>query len=236
MSIVALPVADRRPRSPLPRPWARSISCRARRLDVGLGPGSSRPRTTSLAWADPVRRSAGGASTKRCRRCARSGRGTPAPFAGALLRARPTCPSRRLRRSRLTGPPHLGDHRQLGLTAGLRRVARLGDGWLASCYNAPPSAFEAAARPARQHARVTRSGVPATFPDALATAWLHVTDDAVEVTRDGARSGQPRWCADPSRQLADRLPIGSPRSLRRSRFGRYRDAGVATAAALAASG
>ncbi|MDT7578680.1 MAG: hypothetical protein QOH17_5013 [Pseudonocardiales bacterium] len=60
-----------------------------------------------------------------------------------------------------------------GSSVGMRRVAELGDGWLASAYNCNPAAFrhgldrlEAAGRPA------------AIFPNALATTWLQVTDRA----------------------------------------------------------
>ncbi len=58
-----------------------------------------------------------------------------------------------------------------GSTAGLRRVAELSDGWLASAYNSTPDAF--------QHAldRLDVAKRPAAaFPNALATTWLHVTD------------------------------------------------------------
>jgi alkanesulfonate monooxygenase SsuD/methylene tetrahydromethanopterin reductase-like flavin-dependent oxidoreductase (luciferase family) len=56
-----------------------------------------------------------------------------------------------------------------GSAAGMRRVARLGDGWLASAYNTTPAAF-AAARPPR-------------LPNALATMWLHVTESPTEAQR-----------------------------------------------------
>jgi alkanesulfonate monooxygenase SsuD/methylene tetrahydromethanopterin reductase-like flavin-dependent oxidoreductase (luciferase family) len=63
-----------------------------------------------------------------------------------------------------------------GSPAGLRRVARLGDGWLASAYNTTPDRFrEGLARLAEELARAGRS--PASFPSAIATTWLHVTED-----------------------------------------------------------
>jgi alkanesulfonate monooxygenase SsuD/methylene tetrahydromethanopterin reductase-like flavin-dependent oxidoreductase (luciferase family) len=64
-----------------------------------------------------------------------------------------------------------------GSAAGLRRVARLGDGWLASAYNTTPAAL--------------RSGCAAlggAMPNALATTWLHVTAsrrDAERMLTDG---------------------------------------------------
>jgi alkanesulfonate monooxygenase SsuD/methylene tetrahydromethanopterin reductase-like flavin-dependent oxidoreductase (luciferase family) len=53
-----------------------------------------------------------------------------------------------------------------GSAAGMRRVTRLGDGWLASAYNTTPEAF-AVARPPR-------------LPNALVTMWLHVTESPTE--------------------------------------------------------
>src|SRR5215216_1052826 len=63
-----------------------------------------------------------------------------------------------------------------GSSAGLRRVARLGDGWLASAYNTTPDRFrEGLAGLAEELARAGRS--PASFPSAIATTWLHITED-----------------------------------------------------------
>jgi alkanesulfonate monooxygenase SsuD/methylene tetrahydromethanopterin reductase-like flavin-dependent oxidoreductase (luciferase family) len=63
-----------------------------------------------------------------------------------------------------------------GSPAGLRRVARLGDGWLASAYNTTPERFrEGLDRLAEERRRTGRA--PATLPSALATTWLYVTED-----------------------------------------------------------
>src|SRR6266568_8505694 len=57
-----------------------------------------------------------------------------------------------------------------GSDTGLRRVARLADGWLASAYNTTPELF-------RQAWQALRSKLPDhgkaadTFPNALATMW-----------------------------------------------------------------
>jgi alkanesulfonate monooxygenase SsuD/methylene tetrahydromethanopterin reductase-like flavin-dependent oxidoreductase (luciferase family) len=59
-----------------------------------------------------------------------------------------------------------------GSDAGLRRVARLGDGWLASAYNTTPERFAAA------HARL-----PTGFPNALSTMWTWVTESEQEANR-----------------------------------------------------
>src|SRR5215218_3169302 len=63
-----------------------------------------------------------------------------------------------------------------GSPAGLRRVARLGDGWLASAYNTTPDRFrEGLDRLAEERRRVGK--VPEGFPSAIATTWLHITED-----------------------------------------------------------
>jgi alkanesulfonate monooxygenase SsuD/methylene tetrahydromethanopterin reductase-like flavin-dependent oxidoreductase (luciferase family) len=69
-----------------------------------------------------------------------------------------------------------------GSPAGLRRVARLGDGWLASAYNTTPDRFrEALDRLAGELARAGKA--PASFPSAIATTWLHITGDKGEAER-----------------------------------------------------
>jgi alkanesulfonate monooxygenase SsuD/methylene tetrahydromethanopterin reductase-like flavin-dependent oxidoreductase (luciferase family) len=63
-----------------------------------------------------------------------------------------------------------------GSPAGLRRVARLGDGWLASAYNTTPNRFrESLDRLGEELRRLGRA--PEAFPSAIATTWLHITDD-----------------------------------------------------------
>jgi alkanesulfonate monooxygenase SsuD/methylene tetrahydromethanopterin reductase-like flavin-dependent oxidoreductase (luciferase family) len=63
-----------------------------------------------------------------------------------------------------------------GSTAGLRRVARLGDGWLASAYNTTPDRFrDGLDRLGEELRRLGRA--PERFPSAIATTWLHVTED-----------------------------------------------------------
>jgi alkanesulfonate monooxygenase SsuD/methylene tetrahydromethanopterin reductase-like flavin-dependent oxidoreductase (luciferase family) len=69
-----------------------------------------------------------------------------------------------------------------GSPAGLRRVARLGDGWLASAYNTTPERFrEGLDRLAEELRRAGRA--PERFPSAIATAWLHVTEDTAAAER-----------------------------------------------------
>jgi alkanesulfonate monooxygenase SsuD/methylene tetrahydromethanopterin reductase-like flavin-dependent oxidoreductase (luciferase family) len=60
-----------------------------------------------------------------------------------------------------------------GSATGLRRVARLGDGWLASAYNTTPARFAAARR--KLDEMLDESGRSATdFPNALASMWTCV--------------------------------------------------------------
>jgi alkanesulfonate monooxygenase SsuD/methylene tetrahydromethanopterin reductase-like flavin-dependent oxidoreductase (luciferase family) len=59
-----------------------------------------------------------------------------------------------------------------GSRAGLARVVRLADGWLASAYNTTPERFAEA-----------RKGLPDGFPNALATMWTWVTEDRAEADR-----------------------------------------------------
>ena len=63
-----------------------------------------------------------------------------------------------------------------GAPASLRRVARLGDGWLASAYNTTPDRFrEGLERPAEELRRVGKT--PESFPSGIGTTWLYVTED-----------------------------------------------------------
>jgi alkanesulfonate monooxygenase SsuD/methylene tetrahydromethanopterin reductase-like flavin-dependent oxidoreductase (luciferase family) len=69
-----------------------------------------------------------------------------------------------------------------GSAAGLRRVARLGDGWLASAYNTTPERYrQGLDRLAGELARAGRTAEP--FPVAIATTFLHVSEDRGEAER-----------------------------------------------------
>jgi alkanesulfonate monooxygenase SsuD/methylene tetrahydromethanopterin reductase-like flavin-dependent oxidoreductase (luciferase family) len=63
-----------------------------------------------------------------------------------------------------------------GSPAGLRRVARLGDGWLASAYNTTPDRFRQGLDRLAGELRLAGKP-PDSFPSAVATTWLHVTED-----------------------------------------------------------
>ncbi|SRR6266446_3758652 len=72
-----------------------------------------------------------------------------------------------------------------GSDAGLKRVARLADGWLASAYNTDPQRF-AEGRDRLDELLVTSGRNVDSFPNAIATMFFHVTesrDEADRVTR-----------------------------------------------------
>jgi alkanesulfonate monooxygenase SsuD/methylene tetrahydromethanopterin reductase-like flavin-dependent oxidoreductase (luciferase family) len=83
-----------------------------------------------------------------------------------------------------------------GSPAGLRRVARHGDGWLASAYNITP-----------ERLREAVAALP-PMPNGLATGWLCVTDDAAGAERVLAEVLAP-LVGRPVEQLRSlSLPIG----------------------------
>jgi alkanesulfonate monooxygenase SsuD/methylene tetrahydromethanopterin reductase-like flavin-dependent oxidoreductase (luciferase family) len=95
-----------------------------------------------------------------------------------------------------------------GSPAGLRRVARLGDGWLASGYNTTPAGFEASL--GRLNEELESGGTSrGAFPNGLATMWLYVT----EARRDAERKLEEVLAPmlnRPIEALRDlALPIGS---------------------------
>ena len=69
-----------------------------------------------------------------------------------------------------------------GSEAGLRRVVRLGDGWLASAYNTTPEAFAAARRRLAEHLHAVGKD-PSRFPNAIATMFFYVTEDRATAER-----------------------------------------------------
>jgi alkanesulfonate monooxygenase SsuD/methylene tetrahydromethanopterin reductase-like flavin-dependent oxidoreductase (luciferase family) len=101
-----------------------------------------------------------------------------------------------------------------GSAAGMRRVARLGDGWLASGYNTTPGAFREGA-----------AALPQGFPNAVATMWLYVTDTPADAERMLADVLAPmlRRPVEALRDLA--LPIGSPEQCA-ERISAYAEAGA----------
>jgi alkanesulfonate monooxygenase SsuD/methylene tetrahydromethanopterin reductase-like flavin-dependent oxidoreductase (luciferase family) len=95
-----------------------------------------------------------------------------------------------------------------GSDAGLRRVARLGDGWLASAYNTTPDLFARAHVDLRGHLVAAGKDADA-FPNALATMWCYITDDRAEAERVLRERVLPT-VHRPEETLRERLPIGPP--------------------------
>jgi alkanesulfonate monooxygenase SsuD/methylene tetrahydromethanopterin reductase-like flavin-dependent oxidoreductase (luciferase family) len=94
-----------------------------------------------------------------------------------------------------------------GSAAGLRRVARLADGWLASAYNTTPEQFAAGrellASELVRHGRETDG-----FPNALVTMWTWVTEDRAEGDRVLREVLAPLLNRDPE-VLAEQVCVGS---------------------------
>ena len=110
-----------------------------------------------------------------------------------------------------------------GSRAGLRRAARLGDGWLASAYNTTPDQFADAWSQLRgflgEGGRDTEA-----FPNALATMWCYITEsrseaDAIFRTRLAPTIHRPEEV------LRERLPVG-PADAFAEKLLAFRDAGV----------
>ena len=91
-----------------------------------------------------------------------------------------------------------------------RRIAAttpIADGWMASAYNATPDQYAEARHRLDEHLR--RAGRdPAAFPDAVATAWLYVTDSRDEAAHVLEDILAPTLGRDPAE--LGHLPIGDP--------------------------
>jgi alkanesulfonate monooxygenase SsuD/methylene tetrahydromethanopterin reductase-like flavin-dependent oxidoreductase (luciferase family) len=110
-----------------------------------------------------------------------------------------------------------------GSDAGLRRVGRLADGWLASAYNTTPELFHDAWRALRS--KLADYGKAAdTFPNALATMWCYITDDRDEAERVLEERVVPT-VRRPEEMLRERLPIG-PAELFAEKLTAFAKAGV----------
>jgi len=97
-----------------------------------------------------------------------------------------------------------------GSKAGLQRVARLADGWLASGYNTTPELFAQNWQQLQEFLR-TAGKDPASFPNAVATMWLYITEDE-EVAERVLNEVLAPALNRPVEELRERLPIGSAQS------------------------
>jgi alkanesulfonate monooxygenase SsuD/methylene tetrahydromethanopterin reductase-like flavin-dependent oxidoreductase (luciferase family) len=94
-----------------------------------------------------------------------------------------------------------------GSDAGLGRVARLADGWLASAYNTSPEVF-AEARSFLAEKLAERGRDADGFPNALVTMWTWVSEGGAETARVLDEVLAPQLRREPD-ELRDRLCIGS---------------------------
>jgi alkanesulfonate monooxygenase SsuD/methylene tetrahydromethanopterin reductase-like flavin-dependent oxidoreductase (luciferase family) len=111
-----------------------------------------------------------------------------------------------------------------GSPAGLRRAARLGDGWLASGYNTTPSRFRESIALLSEQLRAAGKN-PSAFHNGLVTMWLYVTETRRDADRLLAEVlapmlGRPVQAV---RELA--LPIG-PAEVCAERISAYSNAGA----------
>jgi alkanesulfonate monooxygenase SsuD/methylene tetrahydromethanopterin reductase-like flavin-dependent oxidoreductase (luciferase family) len=108
-----------------------------------------------------------------------------------------------------------------GSDAGLRRAARLGEGWLASAYNTTPADF-GRAWTGVSGLVADAGGDPDRFENGLATMWFHLdprgADDVLE-SRLAARIHRP---VD---ELRERLPFG-PAGRATELLASYQEAGL----------
>jgi probable F420-dependent oxidoreductase len=110
-----------------------------------------------------------------------------------------------------------------GSEAGLRRTARLGDGWLASAYNTDPETFADARQRLGAHLRLFAKD-PNRFPNAIATMFFHVTEDAATADRI-IRSVLSQTLGREERELRRRLLVG-PAEECAQKLAAYRAAGA----------
>ena len=108
-----------------------------------------------------------------------------------------------------------------GSAAGLRRVARLGDGWLASAYNTTPEQVSHGLLTLRDE--LAGLGRDVRLPCTVATMWTHITDGRAE--RGTTLELLTGMLGRPREVLADRLLVGAPEQCARLVRG-YAEAGV----------
>jgi probable F420-dependent oxidoreductase len=110
-----------------------------------------------------------------------------------------------------------------GSEAGLRRVVRLGDGWLASAYNTTPEVFTAAWKRLAEHLHVVGRD-PDQFPNAISTMFFHVTEDRATSERIVREVLSPTLNR-PEQELRQRLLVG-PAEECAQKLAAYRAAGA----------
>ena len=214
MSTVALPVV----RGPvaLAKSMAAIDILSGGRLVVGVGPGSSAKdyAAVGVPFEERWKRLDETVGVLRAlwREDGQSFRGNFYSTEGMVAEPRPL---------RQPGPPiWIGSW---GSEAGLRRTARLGDGWLASAYNTTPEAFAGARDRLGRHLRAEGKD-PGRFPNAIATMFFHVTEDAAEADYICLDVLAPTLNR-PGEELRSRLLVGTPDECA-EKLAAYRSAGA----------
>ena len=93
-----------------------------------------------------------------------------------------------------------------GSGAGLRRTARLGDGWLASAYNTTPEDFASAWGRLSEYLQAAGKD-PHRFPNAIATMFFFVTEERATLERIIREVLSPTL-KRPEEELRQRLLVG----------------------------
>jgi alkanesulfonate monooxygenase SsuD/methylene tetrahydromethanopterin reductase-like flavin-dependent oxidoreductase (luciferase family) len=184
------------------------------RLIAGLGPGSSKRDYAAVGVPFEERWSRFDESVQLLRRVFRG----EEPVDGASYATSSVTAEMQPRPERPI-PIWIGSW---GSTAGLRRVARLADGWLASGYNTTPEEFGAARK--RLDEELERQGRRADLPGGLATMWTWITDDRAEAERVLADVLGPAVKREPD-YLRPRVCVGSADHCL-GLLSRYADAGL----------
>jgi probable F420-dependent oxidoreductase len=186
------------------------------RLVVGVGPGSSASdyAAAGVPFEERWKRLDEAVQALRAH-----WRGEGAPFRGEFYSTQGlTLEPRPVQRP---GPPiWIGSW---GSEAGLRRVARLGDGWLASAYNTTPEAFASARRRLAEYLRAAGKN-PEQFPNAVATMFFYVTEERATSERI-VREVLSTMLNRPEEELRQRLLVGSAEECA-EKLSAYRAAGA----------
>jgi alkanesulfonate monooxygenase SsuD/methylene tetrahydromethanopterin reductase-like flavin-dependent oxidoreductase (luciferase family) len=169
------------------------------RLVLGVGPGSSAAdyEVVGLPFEERWSRLDEAVQVLRSRLT-----GSNAPFEGRFYK---TTAALEPRPSQAGGIPiWIGSW---GSETGLRRVARLGDGWLASAYNTSPEQLEAGRK--KLDVMLEDAGKPsAGFPMSLSTMWTYVTSEPA--TRDRYQSALAKMLNRPVHDVAPQVLVGPP--------------------------
>lgn len=108
-----------------------------------------------------------------------------------------------------------------GSDAGLRRVARLADGWLGSALDSTPDRFKHAKK--RLDAFLQQEGKdPSVFPNAVSTMALYIGESKSDLERVPR---EPEHCYDPNEAPHERTMVGSPSECG-EKLHRWKDSGA----------